>query len=147
MNDNPHRNYQNLKQIGPVFSSKDEKQRILSEEILKFTVKPELKLRINMNIPGLDRKKQITPLNPGSHRLFQRLSVKGKEGFVYLWTMPNIVRFFTPFICILYLYYGGETFVQQVYMAKERNNHEWMTAYPKMQSQPSHYLEKWSLMA
>ncbi len=53
MNDQSHRNLQNLPKIGPVYSSQDEKQRVIVEEILNFRIRPELKLKINMNIPGI----------------------------------------------------------------------------------------------
>lgn len=147
MNDNPHRSIQNLPKIGPVFSTKDEKQRVISEEILSLKFKPELKLRLNMNIPGLDRKKQISTRNPSTFRFFAPLSTRGKEGWVYLWTMPNITRFWTPFMCVLLLYYSGESFVTQVYGHRDVNNYEWETTYVKMQTFPSHYFERWSLMA
>ena len=147
MNENPHRNIQNLAKIGPVFSTKDEKQRILADEILNLKFKPELKLKLNMNIPGLDRKKQISTRNPSTFRYFAPFSTRGKEGWVYIWTMPNIVRFWTPFISVLLLYYSGVSFTTQVYNNRDVNNYEWETTYVKMQTFPSHYFEKWSLMA
>lgn len=147
MNDNPHRNIQNLKKIGPVYSTIDEKQRNITEEILNFKVRPELKVKLNMNIPGLERKKVMGVRNPGTYRYFTRLAMKGREGWIYIWTMPNITRFWTPFMCALLLYYAGQTLTFQVYYSKELNNMEWEGCYPKMQTIPSHYFERFSLMA
>jgi hypothetical protein len=142
-----HRNYQNLPKIGPVYSSKDEKQRVIAEEVLAYRIRPELKLKLNLNIPGLERKKQISPRNPETYRFFARMSSKGKEGWYYLWLMPNISRFLVPFFCVAFLYYTGEALVSNVYYEREFNNFEWETVYPKFQSLPSHYLDRWSLMA
>lgn len=146
MNDQAHRNYQNLPQIGPVYSTKDEKQRAIAEEILNFRIKPEMKLKINMNIPGLDKKKTITPFNPETRRVFGRLSSKGKEGWTYLWIYPNISRFFAPCMCVLFFYYMGHTLVGARFYETE-NNLEWESVYCKMQTIPSYYLDKYSLMA
>ena len=59
MNDTPHRNLQNLPKIGAIYSTVDEKQRVISEEILLQRIKPELKLKINLNI--LHRGKGTDP--------------------------------------------------------------------------------------
>ncbi len=147
MNLNPHRNYQNLPKIGPVYSEKDEQQRVIAEEILNYRIRPELKLKINLNIPGLERKKTITPINPSTHRFISRLSSKGKEGWYYLWIMPNGWRFLIPFFMAAFLYYGGESLVALVYHERELNNNEWITIYPKFQTQANYYQDKWSLMA
>ena len=85
MNDYPHRNFQNLPKIGPVYSSKDEKQRIIAEEILNNKIKPQLKLKINMNIPGLDKKRQLV-LGIQKHFDFQKVGhLMGKKvGNIYI---------------------------------------------------------------
>jgi hypothetical protein len=146
MNEQAHRNYQNLPKIGAVYSTKDEKQRALAEEILNFRVKPEMKLKINMNIPGLEKKKTISPLNPSTRRWFNPLSVKGKQGWLFVWTMPNVTRFLPPALCVAFLFYCGETLVAADYY-KKKNNDEWEGVYCKMQTIPGHYIDRWSLMA
>ena len=146
MNESAHRNLQNLPKIGAVYSTKDEKQRALAEEILNFRVKPELKLKINMNIPGLEKKKQISPLNPSTRRFFNPLSSKGRDGWIFIWTIPNITRFLPPALCFAFLYYSGESLVSANYYER-RNNDEWEGVYCKMQTIHGHYIDRWSLMA
>ena len=146
MNDQSYRNFQNLPKVGPVFSSKDEKQRVIAEEILNFRIRPELKLKINMSIPGLEKKKTITPFNPETRRLVTRLSSKGREGWIYIWTMSNIARFFTPCFFVAFYVFGGHTLVLQRFYETENNN-EWEGVYCKMQTLPSHYMDRISLMA
>jgi len=147
MNDYPHRNYQNLPKIGPVYSSKDEKQRVIAEEILNHKIVPELKLKINMNIPGLEKKKTISALNPETFRFSRRWSSFGKEGWKYLYTMHNIVRVMPPLGGAALFFYAVMDRTQQVYYAKEHLNQEYETCYLKMQSYPGHYADKISLMA
>jgi len=146
MNDQAHRNFQNLPKIGPVYSTKDEKQRAIAEEILNYRIRPELKLKINMNIPGLDKKKTITPFNPETRRLISRLSSTGREGWTFIWIMPNIARFLTPAMFVAFLYYAGETLVNARFY-ETRNNYEWEGVYCKFQTIPAHYLDRYSLMA
>lgn len=147
MNDYPHRNFQNLPKIGPVYSTIDEKQRVIAEEILNYRIRPELKLKINLNIPGLERKKQISPMNPSTHRLIAKLSSRGKEGWYYLWIMPNCWRFAVPFFVTSFLYYAGESLISIAWWEKEYNNGEWITAYPKFQTISNYAVDRWSLMA
>lgn len=146
MNDQSYRNFQNLPKIGPVYSTKDEKQRQIAEEILNFRIRPELKLKINMNIPGLDKKKVISPFNPETRRVFSRLSSKGREGWIYIWTMTNIARFVFPSFFAIFYWYGGHTLVLQKYY-ETRNNDEWEGVYCKMQTLNFHYIDRLSLMA
>jgi hypothetical protein len=146
MNEFSYRNSQNLPKIGPVYSTKDEKQRAIAEEILNFRIKPELKLKINMNIPGLNKKVSITPTNPATRRVFNTLSSKGRDGWLYIWTMHNITRFLPPTICLAFLFYCGETLVCASYYER-MNNHEHEAVYAKFQSIHGHYVDRWSLMA
>jgi hypothetical protein len=147
MDEVPHRNYQNLPKIGPTYSSKDEKQRIIVEEIKNYRIRPELKLRINMNIPGLDKKKKISPINVSTYRLIARASSKGREGWYYLWTMPNITRFIYPmFLYAAYFYYGYSS-VYPNYYEKYKLNQEFETAYTKFQQVNPPYCDKWSMMS
>lgn len=146
MNDQSYRNLQSLPKIGPIFSTQDEKQRLVVENILNFKIRPELKLNINMNIPGLEKKKTISPINPATCRVFTPLSNRGREGWIYIWTWPNISRFFVPFLFVTFYYYCGHTLVGMKYW-ETQNNREWETVYCKYQSLPGHYMDRLSLMA
>ncbi len=147
MNDNPHRNVQNLPRIGPVYSSKDEKQRLIAEEILAGRIKPELKLKINMNIPGLEKKKFISARNPETFRLATRLGAYGKDGWYYVMTASNASRFLLPAMTVLFYYFVGSTPLMQNWQEKELLNYEFMTVYPKFQIVSPHYTDKTCYMA
>lgn len=147
MNDTPHRNLQNLPKIGAIYSTVDEKQRVISEEILLQRIKPELKLKINLNIPGLERKKFISGRNPETWRFTSRMSHIGKEGWTYIFTMTNCIRFFYPFCGLMGVVYVYHAHVTQVYQQKELLNNEYETAYLKMQTNAYHYADKIFYMA
>jgi hypothetical protein len=146
MNDQAHRNYQNLPKIGPVYSTQDEKQRFIAEEIINYRIRPEMKIKINMNIPGLQKKKKISAINPETRRIFAKLSSKGKQGWVYIWLYSNVARFITPLMCVLFYYYCGHTLVFARFY-EEDNNLEYESVYTKMQSVKPYYTDKFSLMA
>jgi hypothetical protein len=50
--------YQNLPKIGPAFSHIDEKQGQVVNMIKRYDVAPQLKVKINQDIPGLRKKKR-----------------------------------------------------------------------------------------
>lgn len=147
MNENPHRNIQNLPQIGPIYSSKDEKQRLIAEEILAGRIKPELKLKINMNIPGLEKKRTITPRNVESYRLVGKLGGIGKDGWYYVMTHANAARFILPGMGFLFYYFVQSTPVTSAYQEKVLLNYEYLTVYPKFQIVAPSYMDKTCYMA
>lgn len=147
MNDNPHRNIQSLPKIGPIYSSTDEKQRLIAEQILAGKIKPELKLKINMNIPGLEKKRVITPRNVETYRLAARMGAYGKDGWYYVMTSANASRFILPAMTILFYYYVASLPIMQNYQEKEFLNYEYLTVYPKFQIVNSHYVEKTCYMS
>jgi hypothetical protein len=58
--------HQNLKKIGPTYSTMAEKQAQIVQMIKRYEVKPELKCHINMNIPGLRKKKTPFSTKPNN---------------------------------------------------------------------------------
>lgn len=147
MNENSHRNIQKLPRIGPVYSTKDEKQRLIAEAILQGKIKPQLKLKINMNIEGLDKKKIISARNPETRRLVTRMSAFGKDGWCYLMTSSNVSRFGIPLIVFMYYYYVAMVPIMQNYVEKEHLNYEILTLFPKYQIVAPHYHDKVVYMA
>jgi hypothetical protein len=147
MNENPHRNIQNLPRIGPVFSSRDEKQRVIAEEILEGRIKPELKLKINMNILGLEKKKIISARNPETFRLAARMGAQGKDGWYYVMTSANASRFLLPAMTFIFYYFVASTPIMQNWQEREMLNYEYLTVYPKFQIVAPHYTDKTCFMA
>lgn len=147
MNNYSYRDIQNLPRIGPVFSTQDEKQRLIADGIIEGKIKPELKLKINMNIRGLEKKKFISPKNPETFRLAARMSAFGKDGWCYFMTSSNVARFGMPLMVFGFYYYVGMTPIMQNYQEKELLNWEFLTINPKFQIVAPHYHDKVCYMA
>jgi hypothetical protein len=147
MEDYLYRPKQNLEQIGPVYSTQDEKQRAIVKEILDLKIRPVMQININQNIPGLDKKKVIGMKNPATTRLWAPFAMYGRKGVKYFSHSYNISRFGVPAFTFLFYYYVAESYFRGTYYDKEFNNYENETCYFKMQTFNVHYTDKSSLMA
>ena len=56
----------NLKKIGPVHSSIDEKQQQYVQLIKRFEIQPQMQCAINKNIPGLTKKRVPFTVKPAN---------------------------------------------------------------------------------
>lgn len=138
---------QNLKKIGPVYSAKDEKQRVIVEQIQDFKIRPKVVVNINKNIPGLDKKKVIGSRNPATFRFFHPFSHISKRGYNFIMTAPNAQRFMVPGFVFLFYYYVLAQYINGTYIKMELHNEELEYIYPKMGLTAGHFIEKFSLMA
>lgn len=147
MDERLHRVSQALDKVGPVYSTKDEKQRILAEEILNLRFKPKVALNVNPNIQGLDKKKVIGFKNPSTIRLFRRASGVSKNGNIHFATYINISRFAVPVFVFAFYFYNCMSFTHATYYKLEKNNYEIEFCYRKLGTTSIHYGEKLTLMA
>ncbi len=147
MDNRQHRTSQNLEKVGPIYSSKDEKQRLISEEILNLKYKPQILLNVNRNIQGLDKKKEIGGRNPSTLRLISKTLGISKLGIVTFNTTPNVSRFLVPVFVGLFYYYNIANLTLGTYFKLEKNNYEIEYCYRKLGTTSTHFGEKFSLMA
>lgn len=147
MDNRQHRASQNLDKVGPIYSSKDEKQRLIAEEILNLKYKPQILLNVNRNIQGLDKKKEIGGRNPSTLRLFSKTFGISKLGIVTFNTTPNVSRFLVPVFVGLFYYYNISNLTLGTYYKLEKNNYEIEYCYRKLGTTSTHFGEKYSLMA
>ena len=147
MDDTQHRVSQSLEKIGPVYSTKDEKQRLIAEEVLALRFKPKLSINVNQNIQGLDKKRVIGGKNSSYLRMFYKLTGKSKNGVIYSTIHTNIAKFGVPFFVFLFYYYIASSFTLSTYYKLEKNNMEIDFCYRKLGTTSTHMGEKYSLMA
>ncbi len=147
MNEFLYRPQQELDKIGHVFSSKDEKQRLIAEEIRNLRLKGERNVLINQNIEGLDKKPKFTLRNPASARFFNPFFNKGRNGVVYVYHQNNISRLMVPLFLFASWYYICENYFRGQYYKLELNNNEAETCYFKIQTFSVHMPEKHTLMS
>lgn len=142
-----HRSSQDLEKIGPIYSTKDEKQRIIAQKILDLKIRPVLKIKVNSDIPGLDKKKVLGFRNTSYYRLFSPLSSYGKTGVRYIGHQANVSRFLVPLFVFGFYYYNCANYFLGTYYKLEHNNKEFESVYFKMQNTSTHFGEKFCLMA
>lgn len=141
-----HRNSQSLEKVGPVFSTRDEEQRAITEEIIAGRIKPVQKIKLNLNIPGLDKKPYPGRPNTSYYRLIHPVSSFSRVGFGYVWINRNHTRFLAPVFCFAVYYYGGTTLSTAIYNIEHQNFDE-EKCYLKMQNYAGHYADRLTLMA
>ena len=142
-----HRQRQVLEQVGPVYSTKDEKQRVIAENIKNLKLKTYIEVNVNRNIQGLDKKKVIGSNNPATFRLYTPLSFVSRKGMRWMNTKPNTQRFGIPALVFGYYYYTLAQYIQGTYVRQELNNQEIDYCYNKMSLHNGHFIERYSFMA
>lgn len=147
MNEFLYRPRQELDKIGDIYSSKDEKQRVIAEEIRNLRIKPKQEILLNMNIQGLDKRKVFGGRNPATLRFYAPFITTGRTGVKYIGHYHNIARFVVPGFVVLFYYYTAENYMRAAWYDKEMNNCETETTYVKMQTFSCHFPEKHTLMA
>ena len=96
---------QNLRKIGPNFSATDEKQRQIVGMIKRFEVKTELRTRVNLDIPGLRKKKTPFSTTPNNKRMWEAWSSFERNGQINVGLSRNFVRLVFPVIpCFFFVY-------------------------------------------
>lgn len=142
-----YRPKQELDKIGPIYSKKDEAQRLFVEDIRNLRQNITERYKFNIDIPGLDKKKTPGFKNPASLRFWAPLSSIGRRGVRYVSHHHNVARFLVPIFVVLFFYYNGEPYSRCTYFSHDCNNYETETAYFKMQTFTGNFAEKSSLMA
>ena len=143
-----YRPKQELDKIGPIYSSKDEIQRTLANDIRDLKIKkPNVSVNIPMDIPGLDRKPVFGGRNAATLRMFAPWRTFGRGGGSYITHHYNVSRIVVPAFIFAYYIYDIEHFTRGTWYDKELNNMETETAYIKMQTFTVHYAEHQTLMA
>ena len=97
--------HQNLRQIGPNYSQTDEKQRQVVQMIKRMEIKPELRTRVNLDIPGLRKKKTPFSATPNNRRLWDSWSSFERNGMINVGLSRNWVRLIFPTVPVFFFIY------------------------------------------
>ena len=97
--------YQNLPKVGPGFSHVDEKQVNVVSMIKNYEVAPQLKVRINMEIPGLRKKKVAFSVKPNNRRLLASFISYERNGYMNVALSRNWTRLAFPLIPLFFFMY------------------------------------------
>ena len=123
--------HQNLRQIGPNYSQTDEKQRQIVQMIKRFEVKTELRTRVNMEIPGLRKKKTPFSATPNNRRLWETFSSFERNGMINVGLSRNWVRLIFPTIPMFFAVYMMSPVIHGQINNEHYMNYQWEGVYFK----------------
>ena len=104
-----------MPKIAPTFSHTDEKQDQVVKLIKRFEVEPQLKVRINQNIPGLRKKKHAFGAKPNNRVWWSSFSSFERNGYINVGLSRNYVRIFYPLLPMTFLVYFMQPVVSGTY--------------------------------
>ena len=113
---------QNLPKIGPGFSHIDEKQQQVVSMIKRYEVAPQLKVKINQDIPGLRKKKKAFSLKPSNKRLWAPLASYERNGYLNAGLSRNWVRFAFPALPLFWMAYMWQPLIHGNIYNMHHNN-------------------------
>ena len=125
---------QNLRKIGPNFSATDEKQRQVVQMIKRYEIKTEIRSRVNMEIPGLRKKKTPFSTTPNNKRLWESLSSFERNGILNVGLSRNFVRFIFPTIPAFFFVYMCSPVIHGHIGNQQYMNYQWKGVYFKFGS-------------
>ena len=123
--------YQNLPKIGPTFSHVDEKQQQVVAMIKKFEVTPQLQTRINMDIPGLRKKKVAFSEKPNNRRFMSSWISYERNGILNIGLSRNWTRLAFPCVPLFFIVYMCQPLVHGTIYIQQYNNYQWEGVYYK----------------
>ena len=132
---------QNLKKIGPTYSTTAEKQAQIVQMIKRFEIKPELKCRVNMEIPGLRKKKVAFSTKPNNRSLWQTFSSFERNGMINIGLSRNWPRLIFPMVPMFFFAYMLQPVIHGTVYIQSYNNFQWETVYHKYGSNRIIYVD------
>ena len=122
---------QNLKKIGPTYSTTGEKQAQIVSMIKRFEIKPEIKCSINMAIPGLRKKKTAFSSKPNNKRLWQSFGSFERNGMLNVGLSRNWPRLVWPMVPMFFFAYMLQPVIHGTVYKQAYNNYQYETVYHK----------------
>ena len=123
--------YQNLPKIGPAFSHIDDKQQQVVNMIKRYEVAPQLKIKINQDIPGLRKKKKAFAARPANTRWYASFISYERNGFLNVGLSRNWVRVVFPLVPLFFFTYMWQPVIYGNIYNQHFNNFQWETVYFK----------------
>ena len=123
--------YQNLPKIGPNFSKIDDKQEQVVRMVKNFEVTPQLKVRVNQEIPGLRKKKVAFGVKPNNRAWWSSWSSFERNGILNIGLSRNWTRIAFPALPLFFLIYTLQPITHGMLYIQHHNNYEWEGVYYK----------------
>jgi len=130
-----------LRKIGPNYSSIAEKQTQVVHMVKRYELKPELKCRVNQDIPGLRKKAVAFSAKPNNKRYWEALGSFERNGMVNIGLSRNFVRFMYPMVPMFFFIYMAQPVIHGNVYVKWYNNYQWQSMYNKFQANKMVYAD------
>ena len=99
--------------------------------IKRYEVKTELRTRVNLDIPGLRKKKTPFAATPNNKRLWESLSSFERNGIINVGLSRNFVRFIFPTIPVFFFVYMASPVIHGQINNTAYMNYQWQGVYFK----------------
>ena len=126
--------YQNLPKLGPSFSHIDEKQQKVVSMIKRYEVAPQLKVKINQDIPGLRKKKRAFSVKPTNTRWWAPFTSYERNGYLNVGLSRNWTRLAFPIMPLFFFMYMWQPIIHGTVYINHHNNYQWESVYYKFGS-------------
>ena len=100
--------------------------------IKRYEIKPELKTNINMDIPGLRKKKTAFSCTPANRRFWQPFGSLERNGMVNVFPSRNWPRFVWPAVPMFFFIYMLQPVIHGHIYRMHYNNYQAESIYHKM---------------
>ena len=109
--------------------------------IKRYEVAPQLKIKINQDIPGLRKKKKAFGVKPSNTRWWAPFASYERNGYLNIGLSRNWVRISFPALAIIFMVYMWEPVIYGNIYNKHYNNFQWETVYAKFTTQRPVYTD------
>ena len=99
--------------------------------IKRYDVAPQLKVKINQDIPGLRKKKRAFSAKPTNTRWWSPFSSYERNGYLNIGLSRNWVRIAFPCVPLFFIMYMWQPIVHGTIYNQHYNNYQWEGIYYK----------------
>ena len=126
--------YQNLKKIGPAYSTTAEKQAQVVQMIKRGELQAQMKSSINPDIQGLRKKRTPFSRKPNNRAWWASYASFERNGMLNVGLSRNWVRLIFPVVPMFMFIYIGQPIIHGTCYIQGYNNFQWNPVYHKFQS-------------
>ena len=102
--------------------------------IKSYEIAPQLKVKINQDIPGLRKKKKAFAAKPSNSRYWAPFASYERNGILNVGLSRNWVRIAFPILPMFFYMYMWQPLIHGHIYNAYHNNFQWETVYYKYQS-------------
>ena len=99
--------------------------------IKRYEVSPQMKIKINQDIPGLRKKNKAFSVKPVNKRLWAPFASYERNGYLNVGLSRNWTRLAFPILPMFFFMYMWQPLIHGSIYANHHNNYQWEGVYYK----------------